>query len=568
MAEPARRSAGELIPEERGSVDLGATLRMMLILRVVIVTTLLGVALYVQVFYALTSDSFYFIIGLTYLLTLFYAVLASPLRNSGTFIFVQLVVDVILISVLVLVTGGIESTFIILYFLPVVTAAVVLGRVSGILLAIVGSGMLATLVIVANAGVLDLDIIYPFKNPGLSSLFYTTALYVVLLIAVAAIGGYLAGMLQTTAASLRERTRDLRRLQVLNESIVRSITSGLITTDMAGAISYINPAGLRLIGGALPDIQGRDIYDFLSFDPSAPEAIISEEQWSREMLLVRADGTSIEVNVSRSYLLGPVDDQRGKLYVITDLREIRELRARLVLKERLAAAGEMSAAIAHEIRNPLAAISGSAQMIRKSPDLDDDQRYLMDIITRESERLSATLNDFLTFARQPVFSPTEIDLEGVTRETIALLGNSPQVARAHRIELALEPGADLRGAVDPNMYKQLLYNLALNGVRAMPDGGILQVDLRRDGEAAILKVTDGGVGVSPQQLSRIFQPFATASQGGTGLGLAIVYRIVQEHGGQILVRSKVGTGTSMIVTLPLKRSAREHFSVRVETAEP
>jgi two-component system sensor histidine kinase PilS (NtrC family) len=548
--------------------DLTHALRLILILRVVIVTALLGSALYVQIFFGLTSDSLYFIIGLTYLLTVFYAVLAVPFRSSRLFAFSQLLIDVALVSLLVLVTGAADSAFIIIYYLLVVSAAIILGRISSFALATVAGALLAAVVMVANGGLVDLRILYPYARPALNTMLYTIALHLVALELLAALSGYLAGMVQTTAARLRQRTADLARLRVLNESIVRSIHSGIITTDMDGRITFANLRALELLQTEPDGIIGRDVRKLLHYNPSGSQPILSDEGWHREMLLERADGERIDIGVSRTLLLDPEGMLMGKLYAVDDMREIKALQARLSLQDRMAAAGELSAAIAHEIRNPLGSISGSAQMIRKSPDLSEDVLYYMDIIVRESQRLSKILNDFLTFTRAPAFNPVNVDLLKVAREIVDLLTHSTDVSAAHQIELHSGGRDTLVARADANMVRQLIYNLAANGVRAMPNGGKLSIAVDRDGGAAVIKFTDNGHGIPPDRLQKLFQPFVSGSRGGVGLGMAIVYKIVREHGGSISVRSKQGVGTSVTVRLPIKGGDQSGFSVQVATAEP
>ena len=548
--------------------ELAHSLRLMLVFRVVIVTALLGSALYVQLFFGLTSDSLYFIIGLTYLLTLFYAVLALPFHASRVFAFIQLQLDVALVTLLVLVTGAVDSAFIILYYLLVVAAAIIIGRVASFVLATTAAALFAGAVFLANGGLLDLSILYPYSSPQLNTVLYTVGLHCFALALLAALSGGLAGMLQATTARLRQRTADLDRLRVLNESIVRSIPTGLITTDLEGRIIFANPAAREMIKLDGEEILDLDVRTILFYNPAAPPPILGEEGWTREMLLMRSVGDQIDVSVSRSLLTGADGKLVGKLYAIQDLREVKALQVRLRLSDRMAAAGELSAAIAHEIRNPLGAISGSAQMIRKAPNLPEDQLYFMDIIVRESQRVSNILNDFLKFTREPEYSPERVDLVTVARETVDLLANSEQVTAQHSIELDTGGAEELMARADENMLRQLIYNLASNGVRAMPDGGILKIELREREGDAVLRVRDSGLGIPADKMQKLFQPFAIHSPGGVGLGLAIVYRIVQQHGGRIVLRTLEGSGTSVTVSLPSVGGNPSNFSVLVEQAEP
>jgi len=560
---PQGLGENEGAPRERARA-----LRTMLVLRVVIVTALLGSALYVQIFYGLTSDSLYFIIGLTYILTLFYAVLAVPFRASRLFAFVQLLIDVALVSLLVLVTGAADSAFIILYYLVVVSAAIMLGRLASFVLATLSGALFAAVVMAANGGLLDLSILYPYFHPELNTLLYRIGLHFFALELLAALSGGLAGMLQMTASRLRQRTADLERLRVLNESIVRSIPTGLITTNLEGVISFANPSAVEMTQTQGSEIIGLNVRFLLLYNPEAPEPFFSDEGWNREMWLLRGDGSRIDVSVSRTLLIGDDGRLTGKLYAIQDLREIKALQAQLRLQDQMAAAGELSAAIAHEIRNPLGAISGSAQMIRKATNLPDDQRYFMDIIVRESQRLSSILNDFLKFAREPSFAPEQVDILQVARETVDLLAKGEEVTRRHQIEFDCNDLESLHALIDPNMLRQLIYNLASNGMRAMPDGGILKISMRHSGEEAVLEVCDSGVGIPREQQQRLFKPFTSFTSGGVGLGMAIVYRIVQAHGGTIRVRSMEGKGTRVTVALPVSGGNPSDFRVVVEEAEP
>jgi two-component system sensor histidine kinase PilS (NtrC family) len=552
---------------ERTHIEQARLLRTMMILRVIIVTALLGSALFVQLFYGRTSDALYFIIGLTYLLTVFYAVLAIPFKASRAYAFVQLLIDVALVSLLVLATGAMDSYFITLYYLLVAAGAVALGRVHSFALAIVAAGELATVLLVANTGIVDLSILYLYQIPSLPTILYTIGLHTFAMLLLAALSGYLAGMLQKTAARLRQRTADLSQLRMLHENIVRSISAGIITTDFEGNITFANPAAEPLLQVTRSDMLGLEIRSLLHYNPSAPGPIIIDDSWSREMLLLRGS-EMIDVLVSRTLLIGQDNYLEGKLYVIQDLRELKALQEQLRIRDRLAAAGKMSAAIAHEIRNPLGAISGSAQMISKAEGLSEDLHYYLDIIVRESDRVSSTLNNFLAFARQPVFSPIKIDIVPVVRETVSLFAHSPDVRPDHKIDFIVDGIEKLDAVVDPNMLRQLVYNLIINGVRAMPNGGRLKVELSRDGENAILFIADSGIGIKPENLQNIFHPFTSFSKEGVGLGMAIVYRITQEHGGSVIVKSLEGRGTSVTVRLPLERGSSSEFSAKAIAAEP
>jgi len=265
--------------------------------------------------------------------------------------------------------------------------------------------------------------------------------------------------------------------------------------------------------------------------------------------LLSTDGTPIGGTITP--LSGDSDSPLGFVVHFRDLTEARDQRRRERLRERLAAVGEMAAGIAHEIRNPMASISGSAQVLAKAPSLRDNDRRLLRIIVEESHRLSAIVEAFLSYARPPEPSRGPCDLARTLADTLDLFANSPEVTDAHRIELDIAP---LRTPVvaDEGQLRQAFFNLARNAVQAMPEGGTMRVRAGVDGGAYRIRWSDEGIGMTAQQIDEIFQPFKAFRRGGTGLGLAVVYSIVTDHGGDIAVESAPGAGCTFTVSLPLE----------------
>src|SRR6185369_7071287 len=210
------------------------------------------------------------------------------------------------------------------------------------------------------------------------------------------------------------------------------------------------------------------------------------------------------------------------------------------------AIGAMSAGIAHEIRNPLASIAGSFNLLQSDLKLSSDQRQLAEIITRETERLNRTITDFLGYARPIAPTPTEVDLADLISETVQLMRNSPELKQEHRIETWLR---SVRMNVDENMMRQVFYNLASNAFKAMPNGGTLSISLEGRNGSALIQFEDTGIGLGEDELKRLFVPFNSSFRNGTGLGLPIVYQIITAHNGAISVRSRKGIGTSVIIDL-------------------
>ncbi len=227
----------------------------------------------------------------------------------------------------------------------------------------------------------------------------------------------------------------------------------------------------------------------------------------------------------------------------------------LRLKDRMAALGEMAARMAHELRNPLAAMSGAVQYLRGSLRPDGETLELMDIILRESQRLDQTIRDFLMFARPGPFTPEECDLARIVREHRTLLQKSREIGTAHRVETRIEAPTILC-EIDASRMKQVFWNLATNALKAMPQGGTLLIEagVREASDEVEVGFVDDGIGMGEREIAGYFQPFRGKFEEGTGLGAAIVYRIVQEHGGRILVESEPGRGTRVRVVLPRRRA--------------
>jgi two-component system sensor histidine kinase PilS (NtrC family) len=265
----------------------------------------------------------------------------------------------------------------------------------------------------------------------------------------------------------------------------------------------------------------------------------------------RPGGVAVDLGVS----VMPLAKGGGHLLVFQDLTEVKRLEREVRVKEKLAAVGEMAAQLAHEIRNPLGAISGSAQVLMAEPNMTDEQGRLLGIITRESKRLSEALNQYLGQARPGPLLGRPVDLGPLIDEAVALLRNGPEVGPAHRVEFERDIGSHVCVA-DPARIVQIFWNLARNGLEAMPDGGALHVRLIRRTDAVILSIRDHGTGIAGDDPRRLFEPFQAHSRVGTGLGLAIVYGIVKEHRGDIRVRTVPGEGTEFEVHLPAAVPAR------------
>ncbi len=260
------------------------------------------------------------------------------------------------------------------------------------------------------------------------------------------------------------------------------------------------------------------------------------------------------VGFSVSRLTDAEENHRGYIVIFQDLTRWRRMQEELRMKDRMVAVGELAAGLAHEIGNPLAAISGSVQMLSASVDGDGAQRKLIEILLKESHRLDRTIKGFLRFARPRERSSVSFDIARLLAENVELLKNSEEVSDRHRLEVQLDPPT-ARLFADPDQVSQIFWNLARNALRAMPDGGVLRVAGTLKEDWYRLRVIDTGRGMSEEQRTNLFHPFQSFFDGGTGIGMAIVYRIVQDHGGRLRVDSRPGAGTTITVELPTVASS-------------
>jgi two-component system sensor histidine kinase PilS (NtrC family) len=393
------------------------------------------------------------------------------------------------------------------------------------------------------------------QDPGDTSVFrltYNLAVHCVGFYAVALLTSYLARSARRAEQELVEKTEHLADLQVMHSDIVQSINSGLITTDLDGLVTLVNQAGLVILGQPEEELVGRPIQE---------SGLFSSRQWGeltaasdqrgklRSEVEVDRGGETSFIGFSISQLNEANGRHSGYIVIFQDLTHWRKLREELRLKDRMAAVGEMAAGLAHEIGNPLAAISGSVQMLAGSTGNEAAQRRLVEILLKESQRLDRTIKGFLRFARPKERSPIPFDIARLLAENFELLANSAEVSPGHTLEIDLDPPtAHLLG--DPDQVSQIFWNLARNALRAMPDGGTLRVAGSLGRESYQFQVIDTGRGMSEEQRANLFHPFRSFFDGGTGIGMAIVYRIVQEHGGRLHVDSRPGGGTTITVELP------------------
>ncbi|HKV37869.1 MAG TPA: ATP-binding protein [Blastocatellia bacterium] len=474
--------------------------------------------------------------------------------------YLHLSIDLLIVTWLVHQTGDIESPFPALYLVIIFAASSILSRKAVFSLATVGGILYAVNGVLKVTGLLGrAEGWAPYDGDKAASSEFMLALNVMAIFAVAALASHLAERLHRSEKDLAIATRDLADYRVFNDRIIESIRSGLITTDLVGSIITFNRAAEEITGHKLQDIRGKSL--FTIFGDIERQIEVGLESIRTRTRLPRfdigcrtADGREIHLGFSVAPLLyesrpiGGVTTQ-GYVFTFQDLTEVMELEREVRRQERLAALGKMAAGLAHEIRNPLASMRGSVQVLAGELDLSRDQSQLMEIVLRESDRLNRIVSDFLIYARPPRSEPQIVDLSSILSETLALLRHSPELSPKHEVVDGYNAQPVLYNG-DPNQLRQVFWNLARNAIQAMPLGGELKVILDAKPEQDVVIVfSDTGEGMSNEQKERIFEPF-NSSSGGTGLGMAIVYQLVRDHNGKIVVDSEAGKGTQISIKLP------------------
>jgi len=420
---------------------------------------------------------------------------------------------------------------------------------SGLVLAqyLAASGLLQHSLFAAEAATL----------PPRSVAQYTVALNLFGFFAVALLSGSLAERLRSADVRLEHASTEIADLQAFNQHVIDSLPSGLATTDTARRILTFNHAAETITGLSFGSVAGRPLTDTLQL----PEQLVMEMEQGLsgsgarrlEWRYSTPDGRGeIDVGLSATHLETP-GGRAGVLVTFQDVTGVKKLERDARIQQRLAAVGEMAAGIAHEIRNPLASMSGSIQILRQELPLSSEQEQLMDIVLRESERLNTTIRSFLAYARPQRFAIERVDVRRALNDTALLLRNSAELCEGHVIEVDL-PATELWCEADEGQIRQIVWNLATNGLRAMPEGGrlLLMASMNSSSNGIVISVQDEGIGIAADELDGLFQPFHGSFTKGSGLGLAIVHRIVTDYRGEIQVRSQPGAGTTVSVSLPAR----------------
>ncbi|MFQ5510589.1 MAG: nitrogen regulation protein NR(II) [Candidatus Krumholzibacteriia bacterium] len=497
---------------------------------------------------------------------MFYAGLRLRL-DPVTGAWLMMIADIALVTAILRYSGGVASQFALIYCWPIIAAAFLLEVTGGLVIAILASLLYIGYGVLESQGVLAPNAAGPeaiVRGPEFLQMYMHVSLFLL----VGALSGYLAERISQKGRQLDRAESKLRQLKVDTDSILNNMSSGVMVIDFEGSILSINPKAEQILGVDRKDIETMNAATV--FAATTPElggelakALQFKESKSRhEMTVRRAGGKDLPLGISISLLRDDEGNKRGIIAVFQDLTEVRDMQERVRKADRLAAVGELSAGIAHEIRNPLASISGSIEMLNNELDLDSENRRLMELIMKESDRLDRIITDFLEFARLRPPAMDEVSVCRCLDEVLALLENNTTLRCQARAEIGNEV-KDVVVRFDEEQMKQVFLNLAINACEAMEEGGTLTIRARRlaDGSLSVAFQDEGG-GISEEAFDRLFEPFFTTKEGGTGLGLAIANKIVTAHGGRIQAKNRARGGVEMSIVFPsttilVNRSQRE-----------
>ncbi len=551
--------------------ELLRELQVLMLLRVLFISFLLGALIFIQIratrtYFGYVHTSHYLLLAGVYFISIIYVFLLKASRNIRLQAYIHLLVDTFIITVLIYTTGGIESIFSFLYILSIFSGSILLYRTGGMIVASSSSILYGLLLDLHYYGVihpLASRLSYPERYQS-TYLFFTILANMAGFYLVGYLSSFLSEQARKSRAELRVKEINLKRLEVLNESIIASMTSGLIVLDEQERILLFNPTAEKMFGLKADQVCGHLIGDNLPLltkhltGRSLISVGLPEIQAKfTDFAYMRPDGKKRHLQLSISPLQYSLGGRKGQILSFQDMTKMKEIEEEMKEVEGLALIGELAAGIAHEIRNPMASISGSIEMLRDEIGQNGVNTRLMEIILRETDRLNDLVADFLLFARTQRPKLTEFDLNQLIVESLELFKNSQACHRDINVFTNFEDPVTV--ASDSGQLKQVLWNLFLNASEAMGEGGGLHVTTSRErgspetGSArAKIIIRDTGEGFDEKNLSRIFLPFFTTKERGSGLGLAIVKRIIDRLEGKVFVCNHPECGAEITIVLPVR----------------
>ncbi len=549
----------ESIPQNKSENGL----RRLMLLRVIVVTFLLGIAAFIQVksSQALQAEIFapiYSIIIATYILSLLYILFLKVIKNLRINIYIQGVCDVTIITVLVYVTGGIDSVYSALYNLVIIYSALFLARKGGLIIASASSLFFGFLIAFNYYRLFPLYGAAADYSFGAGYVLSKVFIHIASFFIVALLVSFIVEQEKRSRSLLTEKETEFDQLDLLYKSIIEHVNAGIVTVDLKGRIKSFNRTAEEICGYLFSQVEGKPIDSIFSGFSETREKMRKKQKEGEpikrgEIVISDRQDNDIVLGFSDSYLMSSRGDRIGDIVIFQNLTATKDMEKEVEKSKNLALIGEMAAGLAHEIRNPLTALSGSIQLLKRNLDLDKTDMRLMEIVLRGREQLENLISNFLLLARPVVAEREDIDTNDIVKDVVETLRYSQDWHESIKVEMDFCDRADMYG--NRTEVKQMLWNLVLNAVQAMEDGGTLKIETSvttadNGKEFLGVSITDTGCGIEQEQESKVFTPFFTTKERGTGLGLAIANRIVESHGGELKIESNVGVGTTCKILFP------------------
>ena len=514
--------------------------------RALIVTILLGSFYFFQIEYNRLSylNSIPYLVASLYLLTIVYALMLRRLKNREQlrfFAHVQIGVDIVAETVLIYITGGVGSIFSFMFPLSILSAGIVLNRRA--------CYIFATLSSLLYGGLLDLQFYNIIQSSSTlihtdKEFFYNIFAHITAFYLIAFLSGYLSEKLHMATQYIEEKDTVLSDLKVFSEYVIESMPSGVFTTDLKRSIVSFNTSAQEITDLSFSDVLKKtpdEIFPFLKKFQGPAERIDGD---------IQRNGKTLHVGMRLSALKDSSGEQIGLIGVFQDLTELKAMEAEIKRKEKWAFIGELSASIAHELRNPLASLKGSVEMLRENKVSEEHADQLMNIALSEMDRLNSIITDFLLYAKPRQLDMQPFDVHQSLRDVVTLLENSESAGKDVIITTDINESLLISG--DAGQIQQVFWNLSLNAIDAVSNKGRINISSKKNGNSVAILFTDHGRGIDKDDIDKVFYPFFTTKENGTGLGLSIAHKIIEEHKGKLEVISEgKGRGSTFKIVLPI-----------------